>query len=103
MEHIEQPLGIILDNLQDYDEELVIMTKNNQDITKDTFVILVKQDEINEYKEKGYNYFLELFLAREIIDVWSKWRNNKKPTLDEKIKAIIYYSINDAYLPVDNK
>jgi hypothetical protein len=44
-------------------------------------------------------YFLEIDLIREVINVWRDWRKGKKPTLEEKCEAVIYYAENDAYLP----
>jgi hypothetical protein len=30
--------------------------------------------------ESGYHYLLEVFLAREAIEVWSAWRGGTTPT-----------------------
>lgn len=43
-------------------------------------------------------YFLEVSIAREVVDVWKKWHNNPYPTLEEQINAIIHYANKDAYL-----
>ena len=44
-------------------------------------------------------YLLEVFLAKEVVEVWSKWRNGRNPTALDKCAAVIYYAENDAYLP----
>jgi hypothetical protein len=47
----------------------------------------------------GLRYLLEVSLAREAIDVWQAWRPGRTPTLDDKIAAVSYYALNDAWLP----
>jgi hypothetical protein len=49
----------------------------------------------------GLRYFLEVDLAREVLQVWSAWRDGRKPSLDDAVVAIIYYAQRDAFLPVD--
>ena len=49
----------------------------------------------------GLAYFLEVALAREAIDVWSRWRPGRAPTLEDKVAAVTHYAQNDAWLPVD--
>jgi hypothetical protein len=44
-------------------------------------------------------YLLEVSLAREAIDVWQAWRPGRTPTLDDKVAAVSYYALNDAWLP----
>lgn len=49
----------------------------------------------------GLNYFLEVALAREAVDVWGRWRPGRTPTLEDKVAAVTYYAQNDAWLPVE--
>jgi hypothetical protein len=49
----------------------------------------------------GSRYFLEVYLAKEVIDVWREWRGGREPTLVEMCEALIFYASRDAYLPVD--
>lgn len=49
----------------------------------------------------GMHYLLEISLARDALRVWSEWRDGLEPTLDDKIKAVIYYAENDAFIPAD--
>jgi hypothetical protein len=44
-------------------------------------------------------YLLEVSLAREVLEVWTAWRDGRRPTISEACEAIIYYASNDAYLP----
>ena len=49
----------------------------------------------------GFAYLLEVALARDVLEVWSAWRDGKQPALDEAVNAVIYYTQRDAYEPVD--
>jgi hypothetical protein len=46
----------------------------------------------------GMEYFLEVLLAKEILDVWEGRRKGEIPTLKEKCEAVIFYATNDTYL-----
>jgi hypothetical protein len=48
----------------------------------------------------GLHYFLEVDVAKDAIRVWSEWRG-VTPSADEKLAAVIYYAVNDAFLPTD--
>jgi hypothetical protein len=48
----------------------------------------------------GLAYLLEVSLAREVLDVWARWRNGREPTPEEAAGAIIYYAQHDAYEPI---
>jgi hypothetical protein len=44
----------------------------------------------------GTEYFLEVFLAREIVDGWCHNLGNQEPTVEQVLERIIYYAENDA-------
>jgi len=46
----------------------------------------------------GWRYFLEVLIAREVLEVWSSWHNDRMPSPEEADEAIIYYAENDAYI-----
>jgi hypothetical protein len=48
----------------------------------------------------GLSYLLEVDLARDVLDVWTRWRNGKEPAPEDAARAIIYYAERDAYEPV---
>jgi hypothetical protein len=64
----------------------------------DTPVLLVLSD---DDPPAGWRYLLEVLLAREVVEVWRSWRDDRVPTLDEACEAIVYYADNDAYQPED--
>ena len=43
-------------------------------------------------------HLLEVFIAKEVLDVWKDWHEGRTPTPEEMCDAVIYYSVNDAYL-----
>ncbi len=49
----------------------------------------------------GWRYVLELWIAQEVLEVWSAWRDGRTPSLAEACEAVIYYADNDAYLADD--
>jgi len=49
----------------------------------------------------GHDYLLEVDLVREVLTVWSAWREDRLPTLDEAALAVIHYANHDSYEPVD--
>jgi hypothetical protein len=44
---------------------------------------------------------LQVRLAKEALSVWSKSRKNRLPSLRERYEAVLYYALNDAFIPVD--
>ena len=51
--------------------------------------------------QTGLRYFLEVDLLREVLAVWSEWRDRALPTTEEALEAVIHYAISDAYLPTE--
>ena len=47
----------------------------------------------------GLTYLLEVSLARDVLDVWTNWRNGRRPTAEEAARAVISYARHDAYEP----
>lgn len=46
-----------------------------------------------DVKEAGFSYFLEIFVAREVLEVLE----GKPSTSEERVRLLIYYADNDAY------
>jgi len=47
-------------------------------------------------KEAGFEYFLEVFTAREVLEAFGVF-SKKPPTEEEKIRLLIHYADYDAY------
>ncbi|MGP3991762.1 hypothetical protein [Streptomyces sp. 3N207] len=48
---------------------------------------------------RGLAYLLEVELARDVLEVWSAWRDGASPSAQERCEAVIHYAEHDAYLP----
>jgi hypothetical protein len=48
----------------------------------------------------GHAYLLEVSLARDVLRVWTSWRDGRRPTAEQAARAVIYYAQHDAYEPV---
>ena len=53
-------------------------------------------DEVAAERAPSKEYFLEVFVAREVLDGWRSNRRGDDPTLDQTLERIIYYAENDA-------
>jgi len=45
----------------------------------------------------GKEYFLEVFVALDVLDDWRSNHPNQEPMLEQIVEAIIYYAQHDAY------
>lgn len=91
----------LLDNIEMIDENSSLYIKSTENIHEDVDVIIIPIDLVpNGGKTpKGLNYLLEVYLIKEVLDVWKNWRDGKEPTSEEKINAIDYFVKHDAFLP----
>jgi hypothetical protein len=51
-------------------------------------------------QDSTLSYVLSVEQAKECIAVWSAWRAGRRPTPEEKVAAVLYYSRHDAWLPI---
>lgn len=64
--------------------------------SEDADAVVAKEDQ----QPPGYDYLLETELVREVLAVWSEWRDGRSPTPSEAARAVMHYAELDAYLPV---
>ena len=65
------------------------------ELTEDEF-----QRPINEVaaeRAPGQHYFLEVFVAADVLDDWRSYRRSEAATLEQELQVVIYYAKNDAY------
>ena len=92
-----RPLGDELGDIDKLDEEATIYVKDGPvDDSTESCVLGEGQT-----PPPGFKYLLEVFLAKEAIDVWSKWRGGKRPSRAERSAAVTHYASRDAYLPTE--
>lgn len=92
----------IANELESLDDNYVITCSGKPNWSPDSSASLVLVEEFSEPSNDVFipNYFLEVFIAKEVLDVWKNWRNERIPTADERCEALIYYAKNDAYIPL---
>jgi hypothetical protein len=87
----------IVANLDNADEDWTIFADRSTPLGPDsTAQVIAAEGEAPE----GMQYVLEVYLAKEALAVWSKWRDGGKPSLAEACKAVIWYA-EHAYMPLE--
>ncbi len=71
--------------------------------TADSPAVVLEEDAVGGAapSQPSYSYLLEVGIAKEVIEVWSSWRNGREPTSEEATRAVIHYAEHDAYEPVE--
>lgn len=91
----------LIDHIAEIDDDLVIFIPSNEPLSENSNAVVVPQELLPDSGKspEGLQYLLEVYIVKEVLDVWRKWRNGKEPTPLEKYQAFIYYVEKDAYLP----
>ncbi len=94
----------VLNQIDKIDDSMVIFISKNDPLDENTEAILLSEDLLpsNGKPPDSMKYILEVFLVKEVLEVWQKWRNGKVPDRLEKYQAVLYYVNNDAYQPADS-
>jgi hypothetical protein len=98
MQAAARPLGDVLHEIDYLNEEATIYVRDGP-VDDSTESLLLAE---GEAPLPGFKYLLEVFLAKDVIDVWSKWRGGERPSRAERSAAVAHYASHDAYLPVDD-
>ena len=95
MSELSRSLGEILDDIDRLNEDATIYVRNGPvDETTEAFVLSGGQPPPPDCR-----YLLEVYIAKEVIEVWSKWRHGRKPSRVDRCAAVTHYASHDAYLP----
>lgn len=70
--------------------------------TVDCEAVVLNEDAVNHVAPSApdFAYLLEVDLAKEVIRVWSEWRDGAVPTSEEATQAVIFYGEHDSYQPL---
>lgn len=95
-------LGDLLDGIDGLDPALTLYAPEARPLLPTSPARAIPDDEgsIQFLAADGLVYFLEVDIAREVIEVWSAWRDGRVPTVEERVAAVTFYADHDAYLPV---
>lgn len=90
-----------LDSLPD--EKIIYATRINGQWVAES-PAFVEQEPDDGYIKQVFHgveteYLLEADLAKEVVEVYQDHYGKSKPSVEEKLKAIIYYAERDCYLP----
>ena len=92
------PLGRIIDQIGDFGDGLTVYAPAGVEVSPETPVYLVNEE--TEELPAGTEYVLELSLVKNVVKVWSAWRDGTVPTVLQACEAVLHYAKHDAYLPV---
>jgi hypothetical protein len=94
-----RPLGDVLDGLDKLDDDEATIFVKDGPVDESTESLVLAE---GEEPPLGFKYLLEVYLAKNVIDVWSKWRDGKRPSRAERTTAVAHYASHDAYLPAES-
>ena len=83
----------VIEKIDDLDDEATIWVKIDEELNTSTKAVVAAEDEsgLNPiFSGVKYSYFLEVFIAKEIIETMPE------ATISQKVNRVIYYTINDA-------
>ncbi len=90
----------LVDSLNQLDPEFTIYAKRDWSENSPAIACLAPDDSTLPAAAADMDYLLEVYLAQEVVEVWKQWSGGKVPSSSEKCAAIIYYGMNDSYVPV---
>ncbi len=92
-------LSELLEKLEDFDDDSTIYAERNPEWSASSRAVICSQSEDGEIVDapKDLSYFLEVDIAKEVIEVWKEWCG-RNPSTEDKCRAVIYYAENDAYI-----
>jgi hypothetical protein len=94
-----------LDEVDDSDryEPSCIFAEGGPDALPTARAVVCPGDEEGSFvcsQDPALSYILMVRQAKECVEVWSEWRGGRRPTPQDKFAAVMYYSRNDAWLPL---
>lgn len=92
-------LSELIEKLDDFDDNSTIYAERNPEWSADSRAAIYLQSENGEIIDapKDLSCFLEVYIAKEVIEEW-KERCSRKPSTEDICNAVIYYAENDTYI-----
>ncbi len=92
-------LSVLLEKLDDFDDNSVIYAERNPEWSANSRAVICSQSEARELIDapKDLSYFLEVYVAKEVVEFW-KENCGHYPSTEDKCRSVIYYAENDAYI-----
>jgi hypothetical protein len=94
--------GIIAE-IGSFTDEDTICAEDKPNWTAESLAYVIRIPKYTDLRSVGpiRDYFLEVFVARDVLEDWSALRHGRQPTIDEMCAALIYYALNDAQIPIE--
>jgi hypothetical protein len=101
----ETTLSVLIRQLDRLDDDLTIYADGGTCARAGARAVaaMEREDGMVPSVAAGLDYVLEVFIAKEVIAVWSQWRGGRRPTPAEAHRAIVYYAKHDAFEPTDDQ
>lgn len=92
----------LINNIENVDEYLnIYIQKHNQNVDFSDKIILLSDEDVESSKTpQNFRYFLGVYALRDILDNFVKQK--KDASIQELIRAINFYIMNDAFIELDN-
>lgn len=94
-------LADLMGQLDSLDDDFTIYAEKNPEWSANSLAVACPEPEEGGVpaEARGMSYLLEVFLSKDVVEVWSGGRGGRKPTAVDKCEAVIHYAEYDAYLP----
>jgi hypothetical protein len=86
-------LETVVDQLQSLDEDATILARRPWSASSEAKVSSAGDVSRADAKKSGFEYFLEVHVAREVLEVFGPRKANR----DEKLRLLLHYAEHDAY------
>ena len=97
----------ILQSIESHSEEATIFAERiNGKFRPESRAVLIEMtdeelsmpvQEVAARRAAGTEYFLELFVAKDVLEGWQEYRQGAEITPEEQTEVTIYYAENDAW------
>ena len=96
-------LGDVIRLLSDLDTEATIYAQEPWKSSSPALLRIQDPEENEGLFFDDCKYFLEVEIARDVVEVYEKWRRDEGlETLHaDRVRAVIHYATYDAYLPLN--
>jgi hypothetical protein len=89
----------ICEHLEGFDKAGVIFAERVAgDFTPHSRAEVIPQNS-DELQNRGLSYCLEISIARDAVEVWSRWRDGQQPSTAQRAEAVCYKANTDAWGP----
>ena len=94
-------LRTLIADLDKIDDDLTIYIASGAEWTAGSSVIAALEPEGGvpplEASAQDMEYFLEVFIAKDVLQEWKEWQGVEELSLEKKLEILLYYAKNDAY------